>query len=168
MKKILNVIILVAISVLFVSCESENSIPKQYLGNYELLDPYAKITEQGKVINNDLEFWTGKASLSKKGDRYIFKIERHLVDKNSEEWERKREKDNFTANVKLKKITGEKGKFREEYYTVFTDYKITGYENDYPTSIYYNWSRGTIEPVFERENGRYLMIVDGHKFIKVS
>ena len=168
MKKLLNFIVLIGISLLFVSCGNENSIPKQYLGNYELLDPYAKITEQGKIVNNNLDYCIGKASVIEKGNRYIFQIKIDLVAKNSEEWEIKREKEDFIANVKLKEITGEKGQYREEYYTIFTDYKITGYENSYPVSIYHIWNMGKIKVVFEKENGRYLMTINGNRFIKVN
>lgn len=167
MKKMLKVVFFIIVTVFMVSCGDKNVVPKEYLGDYELLDPKAKVTEQGKVINNDLEFCTGRASVRKKGDRYIFKIERKAVQEDAE-WFMKGWSDDLTANVKLRSITGEKGEYKEVYYTTFTDEKINGYENDHPGSIYYVWTKGAIEPVFEKENGRYFMTIEGERFIKVK
>lgn len=178
MKKLLKIVFFLIVTVFMVSCGDKNKIPKQYLGNYELLSPSAEITEQGTVINNERPFCVGEASLKKKGDRYILKFERRPTQRAQESYQdyseenRKgfldRERDKLEANVKLKRIIGEKGEFREKYYVTFFDHKITGEKNEEPVSIWYEWNAGGTKISLEEENGRYILTTFGKRFIKID
>ena len=170
MKKLIKLILVMGILVLTGCVGEKNQIPKQYLGNYELLDSSAKITEQGTVINNEQEFCVGKASLIENGDRYILKVERkptesYLAQEKVETF-LNYERDNLEMNAKVKKIVEEKGDYVEKYMVDFWDVKITGIENTkYNLSV---WNKLTWEPRiwFEKINGRYIMSIGGTKFIK--
>lgn len=172
MRKFIKTLVLL-IGIILTGCiGNKNEIPKQYLGKYKLLYPGSKISEQGKIIEqySESEKTTkGYATLSKNGSRYILYIKRdpseNYLAKENRAVFLDMERDNLEMNAQLKKIEGEKGEYKENYTVYFKDEKIVGDENKSPASIWYA-IQGEKNINLEKINGKYILSIYGHKFIK--
>lgn len=168
MKKLLRPLFVGFLLILGGCGGEKNQIPKQYLGKYKAVSAAAKITEKGNIIDDGTI--EGFATLAKKGDRYILKIERNdnevvETDDVIGKIVKERASANIELNAKLETIKGKAGEFQEFYVANFWDTKMTGDENKQATSL---WQVLRIEKelIFTKENNRYVLTIAGFRFIK--